>query len=119
MNLGYHPRDYELLEFFGVEPSFLDPVAEVGWHYNCVTYRLPLNDYAVEFGVSPACGAVTLIVSQGERTFFHFSARETIDVRVLADASYEALEITIGDGGRVLLRLRPSVEIRQIWAQRV
>ncbi len=107
-------EDYQLLEFFGVEPQLAD--RHLPWTYNDATYHVQVADIATTFTVSPSYGDVTLNVHRGAEEMVHFSARRVDDIRIVADANYEALQIDLGKNGQVTVRLRPTFELRQRWS---
>ncbi len=107
-------QEYELLEFFGVEPQLVDH--DIPWTYNDATYHLEMPDVATTFTVSPSYGDVTLVIRRGAEEIVHFSARQVDDIRLVADANYEALQIDLGKNGQVTVRIRPTFELRQRWS---
>ncbi len=111
--MGITATEYELLEFFGVEPTLSDPDNPGGWYYNCAVYRIGSGCFAIEFEVSPSYGDVSVVVRNGESKWFEFSARNVDDVRVLADPSWEAVEISLRKGSKILMKTRPNLEITQ------
>ena len=108
--------DFELLEFFGVEPQLADQ--DSPWTYNSATYHVMVADMATTFTVSPSHGDVSLVVRKGVEEVVHFSARQVDDIRLIADADAddEALQIDLGRNGQVKVRLRPSFELGQWWS---
>ncbi len=103
--------ELELLSFFEVEPSRVDP--EAPWVYNELTYQLKLGQYAISFTICPSYRDLWLSVTDNDKQVYSFAGRSIEDVRYHKDADGETLEIVVSDRDTIWLRLRPNLAITQ------
>ena len=97
--------------FFGVDPSFAD--REVNWAYNTATYETTSGDFSVRFTISPGSGDFTLIVHRQRLLNFEISVLQALDIRIVSDKGYEALEVALDQRSWLRFQLRPHFQIKQ------
>jgi hypothetical protein len=108
-------EEWQLLAFFGVEPTKLD--ADVLWPYSDFIYDTRINDLQIAFAVMPAHRDFTLKVCRGHEKQIELSALSVFDIRYHEDHGAEWLEILITEYDRLELRLNPSFSITG-WLRR-
>ncbi len=101
----------ELLDFFGVEPTQLD--AEIPWPYNEFSYSLELDQFKLQFRITPSSKDVAFSVSHGGSPLYTFKALQVEDVKYRKEGSGETLEIVVTSQDKLWLRVFPSLRITQ------
>jgi hypothetical protein len=104
-------EEVDLLTFFEVEPTLLDP--DNPWPYNDFVYRVTRPGFEVSFAVAPAYRDVRLILTRDGVVLYELNAMGVDDVRYLKDANGETLEIVLTSRDSLYLRLAPELSIVQ------
>lgn len=104
-------EELDLLSFFEVEPTRAD--VDSPWPYNHLSYKVELDPYAVEFGITPSSLDLSFSISHNGSEIYSFAAVPVKDIRYHKDGDLETLEIVVNDKDCIWLRLRPTVKITQ------
>lgn len=101
--------ELDLLTFFEVEPTFLDP--KEPWPYTDAAYSVKRGNYALSFAVMPAYKDVRIILKIDDVIVYEINALGVKDVRYHEDKGRETLEVVISDTDLLFLRLKPSISL--------
>jgi hypothetical protein len=107
-------EEVDLLAFFEVEPSRVDP--DVPWPYNDFAYKVRRGDFDVSFSVMPAYRDAHLLVQRNGCAVYELTALALEDIRYLKDKIGEVLELVVNARDSVQLRLVPEVSVTQTVA---
>jgi hypothetical protein len=107
------PQDWQLIGFFGCEPTLLDP--GIPWVYNRVTFQTERNGELVVCEIEPASEIMDITWSQSGKVRLELKLSWVRSLAVVESAATEALVAEFRYGGQYLLplrlQLRPSVMV--------
>ena len=102
-------EEWQVLSFFEVEPQLRDP--DEPWCYNDAVYIVERGDHRLNFALAPAYRDVRIILTHKNTRLYEFNSMSVQDVRYSDERGDETLEIIISDRERILLRVKPYIEI--------
>ena len=102
-------EEWQVLSFFEVEPQLLDPGDP--WPYNDAAYVIERGDHRLSFALAPAYRDVRIVLTfQGGR-LYEFNSMAVQDVLYSDEQGEEALTVVISDRERIVLRVKPTIEL--------
>jgi hypothetical protein len=101
--------EFDLLNFFGVEPERPDPDAP--WPYNDFTYAVVDGDLALCFTINPAGRDIWIELKRGAVSMYRLHAVAADDLALRSEKTGEVLEIGLGLHDVLWLRIKPSISI--------
>ena len=104
-------NEYDLVSFFGILPTQVDP--DLPWVYNDSLYEATDGRVYLSFAIAPSVRDVRVILKTGEVTVYELNAMGILDVRHHGDKGRESLEVLISPQHSVWLRLKSGISIRQ------
>ncbi len=104
-------EEWEVLGFFGVEPSKLDE--DIAWPYNDFLYVVSQGDLSLSCAIAPGYKDVRIVLEREGLRLFELNAVGVKDLIVINDKSQERMEIEMSDKQKVTLTLRPHIQIAQ------
>jgi hypothetical protein len=99
----------ELLRFFEVVPTLSDP--NDPWVYNDALYELSRGDLRLSFAVAPANKDVRITLTRGSDKLYELNALAVQDVKYRDDGGRESVEVVLTELDRMLLFLKPAIEL--------
>ena len=105
-------KESELVTFFEVASTFPDGEQ---WPYKRVRYAFDAKDIRVTCTIEPAGKDVHIILERNGSRMYELNATGVFDVRYTEDKRGEMLEVVLSEAESIELRVRPLVEIRQIF----
>jgi len=103
--------EVDLLNFFEVEPTPLDP--ELPWVYNDTVYETSDGRLHISFAVAPSVKDVRIILKLDGTLAYELNAVAVDDVRYHNDKGRESVEIIVSAVDRICLRIKPNISITQ------
>ncbi len=101
--------EYDLLNFFGMNPTQLDP--DLPWMYNDSAYEAADAHVHVSFAIAPSYKDVRLLLKTGEVLVYELNAMGVEDVRYHNDKGRESIEVIVSERDSIWLRTKPQVSI--------
>ena len=101
--------ELQILSFFEVEPSKLDP--NDPWIYNDCCYQVDAGGLSLSCSIAPAYKDVRITLKQGDARIYELNARAIEDLRYHQENNRESLEFILGPNETLWLRLKPSIEL--------
>ena len=105
-------EEIELLTFFEVEPKARHTNGP--WPYNDFLYEVQQGDIALTFSIDPAYKDLRLAMRFRTQTTYELIATGIEDIKYHNDSGRETLEVLITPTDRLLLRIKPRIEINHI-----
>ena len=102
-------EEWQLLSFFEAEPTLLD--AHVPWCYNHAVYEVRQGPLSLSFAIDPAYCDVRIGLDYEATRLCEFNAKDVQDVRWMDDGGQEHLIIDVNDHDRLVLRIKPHIEL--------
>lgn len=101
--------ELDLLTFFEVEPTFLDP--NDPWPYTDAVYEVKRGELGLSFAVAPAYQDVRIVLKMDEAIVYELNAMAVLDVRYCDTGGRESLEVLISESDILVLRLKPVISL--------
>ena len=102
-------EEWQVLSFFEVQPELSDP--DEPWCYNDAVYVIERDGHRLSFALAPAYRDVRIILTYKNTRLYEFNSMSVQDVRYKDERGDETLEVIVSDRERVLLRVKPHIEI--------
>jgi hypothetical protein len=101
--------EYDLVSFFEMEPTPLDP--DIPWVYNDSAYEAGDARCHVSFAIAPFVKDVRVVMKLDSVPVYELNAMGVEDVRCHNDKGRESLEIIISSRDSIWLRVKPTISI--------
>jgi len=107
-------EEWDLLEFFGVEPKV---EGDTTWPYNDFCYEVEREGFSLSFALNPANSDITMTLRCGEQTVYELVALSVKDIRTrsIEDGS-QVLEVVLADGDVLSLVVEPTITVNHRYA---
>jgi hypothetical protein len=103
--------EFDLLNYFGMEPGRLD--SDVTWAYNELVYEAVDARAHLSFCIVPSVRDVRILLKVDGVLVYELSAAGVDDVRCHNDEGRESLEVVISARDSVWIRIKPQISINQ------
>ncbi len=97
--------EYDLLNFFEMIPSHLDP--GVAWTYNDSVYEAADAHVHLSFAIAPVVRDVRVVLKVGDAPVYEVDAMGIKDVKYHNDKGRESLDVILSDRDSIWLRIKP------------
>src|SRR5436190_9967813 len=103
--------EVDLLNFFAVEPTPLEP--GIPWAYNDSVYETSDGRRHISFAVAPSVKDVRILLKLEDTLAYELNAVGVEDIRYHNDKGRESVEIIVSAVDSIWLRIRPNISITQ------
>ena len=109
------PPDDELVEFFGVRPTFSDDDSSVPSYYQELAFKTRRGDYLVVCRIQASCGDLELSILRDSVEIVSLEVSSIVEYRIEREADTSALVATFSEASGIrplVLRLAPVPHVQ-------